>query len=43
MEVSLLLAHNTYTPVFYWLDLPLLELMEWVDSANKVFSRGKGS
>jgi len=43
MEVCLLLAANTYTPVFYWLDLPLLELLEWVDSASKVLSRGKGS
>lgn len=30
---------RTYTPVLYWMDLPLAELVDWTETVNKVEER----
>lgn len=30
----LVMAQNTYTPVQFWVEMPLTELAEWIESNN---------
>jgi hypothetical protein len=42
MEISLRLAMNTFTPVTFWLGMPVLELIDWIEEAVKVAQKGDG-
>lgn len=35
-RTAMVLAQNNYTPVDYWLRLPLKELSEWVETNNRI-------
>lgn len=41
MKTCLMMARVNHTPVTFWLELPLLELGEWVQTAMNM--QGKGS
>ena len=40
-RTALVLAHNNYTPVDYWLSLPLAELHEWIEINNRLVEEQK--
>lgn len=39
MEQAILMATDTNTPVWYWFEMPLKELAEWIRTANRAFSK----
>lgn len=41
MEDCLLMARVNFTPVSYWLSMPLIELSEWIEVAVSLKGRGK--
>jgi hypothetical protein len=40
-EVAVSISMSTYTPVNYWLSLPVLELGSWIKTVEKVNNKGK--
>lgn len=42
MEITLKMAINTFTPVSFWLGMPVLELMDWLEEAVKLAPKGDG-
>ena len=35
------MARNNYTPISFWLSLPLIELIQWIEVNNQVISKEK--
>ena len=35
------MSMSTYTPISYWLSLPVLELGSWIKTVEKVNKKGK--
>jgi len=35
------MAKNNNTPVYYWLQLPLVELVEWIKDSNELINLEK--
>ena len=40
MRISLSLSMSTYTPVSYWMDIPLTELGRWLEIASDILKGG---
>ena len=38
-EQSLLMATDTHTPIGYFMQMPLHELVEWIKTANAAFKK----
>lgn len=38
-EQSLLMATDTHTPISYYMEMPLPELVEWIKTANAAFKK----
>ena len=41
MRQCLTMSRNWYTPVTYWLNMPLLELRRWIEVSNKVIEESR--
>lgn len=37
----LAMARNNYTPVQFWLSMPLVEFVEWIKESNKLAAEGR--
>ena len=40
MRISLSLSMSTYTPVSYWMGIPLTELGKWLEIASDILKEG---
>lgn len=42
MIAAVYLAERTYTPVPYWIELPLREFLNWIETVNEREENGHG-
>ncbi len=42
MEISVSLSMATYTPVNFWISMPLNELTAWAEKVARIMKRGGG-